>query len=92
MTWTIKYKNSRKIEKAVLKMRPVTRLAFLRAIQDLRKYGPRPNNWRVKELKGEYAGVFSLRIDYRHRVLYKVFKNILTILIIDVNSREKAYQ
>jgi mRNA-degrading endonuclease RelE of RelBE toxin-antitoxin system len=91
MKWTVLFKDPKRIEKAVDKLRPSTQVAFRRAIQDLQTEGPSPGGWRTKPLKGEMAGFFSLRLDYRHRMIYEVSHGILTITIIEVSTREGAY-
>lgn len=92
MSWFVRYKNQKKIEKSVLKMRPTTRRDFLRAVKDLMEEGPHPTGWNTKVLKGKYSGCISLRIDYRHRMIYEAYRDIVTIVIIDVSTRENAYQ
>lgn len=91
MSWTVRYRNTKRIEKAVARMRPSVRRGFGRAVQDLVDQGPRPVGWQVKELRGDYAGLMSLRLDYRHRMIYSVFRQILTVEIIEVSTREGAY-
>lgn len=72
-------------------MRPSTRRAFAQAVMDLEREGPHPHGWYVKDLKGEYKSMMSLRLDYRHRMIYAVSHGILTIEIIEVTTRENAY-
>ncbi len=91
MHWTVKYRNTKEIEKAVFKLRPSTRRAFGQAIIDLKTEGPTPKGWQVKELSGDLKGIMSLRLDYRHRMIYSAFKEILTIEIVEVSTRERAY-
>jgi len=92
MSWTVKYRNVKKIEKAVSRMRPSVQRGFAQAVIDLKTEGPRPQAWHVKELVGDYKGFMSLRLDYRHRMIYSVFREILTLEIIEVSTREGAYQ
>ena len=87
----MKYRNTKRIENAVAKMRSSVQRAFAQAVIDLKSEGPRPEGWHVKDLVGNYKGLMSLRLDYRHRMLYSVFKDILTIEIIEVSTREGAY-
>lgn len=89
--WTVTFKDPKRIEKSVLKLRPSTQVAFRRVIQDLRAEGPMPQGWRTKQLKRGYRNLMSLRLDYRHRMIYEVSHNVLTIMIIEVSTREKAY-
>lgn len=70
---------------------PSTQVAFYQAIEDLKREGPRPLGWQTKCLKGEYQGAISLRIDYRHRMIYEVFSGVLTIMVLQVTARKNAY-
>ena len=92
MAWTVQYKNTKQVEKAVFKMTPSTRRAFGQAVLDLMNEGPWPKGWKVRELHGSYKGALSLNLDIRHRMTYSVFSGILTIEIIEVSTRENAYQ
>jgi len=91
MEWTVLFKDPKRIEKAVGRLRPSTQVAFRRAIQDLRAQGPAPQGWMVKKLKGEYRGCVSMRLDYRHRMIYEVHEGSLTVLVLQVTTREGAY-
>ena len=91
MTWTVRYRNTKQIEKAISKMRPSVRKAFAEAVFDLIKQGPRPHGWHTKELQGDYKGLVSLRLDYRHRMIYSKQSDELVIEIIEVSTRENAY-
>ena len=91
MAWTVLFKDPKRIEKAVGKLRPSAQVAFRRAIQDLREEGPSPMGWHTKPLKGEMAGLMSLRLGYRHRMIYSVSNGTLTIMVIEVSTREGAY-
>lgn len=73
-------------------MRPAVKRAFAQAMMDLRSEGPRPKGWYVKSLVGDYRGMMSLRLDYRHRMIYSVFQERLTIEVIEVSTREGAYR
>jgi len=92
MIWIVKYKNKRKIDKVVSKLRPSTQAALYNAIEDLKSEGPNPKFWETTELKGKLKGIYRLKIDYRYRMFYEVLKNILTITIVEVSTREKAYK
>ena len=89
--WQISYSNSKDIEKAVSKLRSSTQLAFYEAVKDMRVEGPSPKGWKVKRLSGNYKGCLSLRLDYRHRMVYKVEKGEMIIIIFEVYTRENAY-
>ncbi len=91
MNWTVIFKNPKRIEKAVERLRPSTQLAFRKAIQDLRGEGPYPMGWNVKPLKGEMEGWMRLCLDYRHRMIYLASQGTLTIMVIEVSTREGAY-
>lgn len=91
MNWIVRYRNTKRIEKTVAKLRPATRRAFAEAIRNLAEQGPKPFGWHVKELKGNYLGFMSMRLDYRHRMIYSIFEKMLTIEIIEVTTREGAY-
>ena len=60
MTWTVLFKDPKRIEKAVERLRLSTQVAFRKAIQDLRVEGPSPHG-------------------------------TLTIMVIEVSTREGAY-
>ncbi|MBI2335836.1 MAG: hypothetical protein HYU97_03630 [Deltaproteobacteria bacterium] len=92
MSWTVRYRNTKQIEKAVFKMRPSVRRAFAEAISDLIEQGPRPYGWHTKELQGNYKDMMSLRLDIRHRMIYSVFSKSLLIEIVEVTTRENAYK
>lgn len=91
MTWTVQYRNTKQIEKAVDKMRPSVRKAFAEAVIDLMEQGPKPHGWHTKELQGDYRGLMSLRLDFRHRMVYSAHSSELVIEIIEVSTRENAY-
>lgn len=91
MTWAVLFKDPKRIEKAVERLRPSTQVAFRKAIQDLRVEGPCPMGWHTKALKGDMAGLMSLRLDYRHRMIYSALQGALTIMVIEVSTREGAY-
>ncbi|MBI2082414.1 MAG: type II toxin-antitoxin system YoeB family toxin [Deltaproteobacteria bacterium] len=91
MPWTVIFKDPKRIEKAVDKLRPSTQVAFRQAIQDMNTEGPCPRGWNVKPLKGEMSGLMRLCLDHRHRLIYSVSQGALTILVIEVSTREGAY-
>lgn len=91
MAWIVIFKNPKRIEKAVFKLRIATQVAFKKAIEDLRAEGPRPQGWHVKSLHGELKDFLSLRLDYRHRMVYEVSYGQLIITVIEVSTREGAY-
>lgn len=92
MSWTVRYRNTKQIEKAVSKMRPSVRRAFVEVVSDMMEQGPRPHGWLTKELQGSNRGLMSLRLDIRHRMIYSVFSGILLIEILEVITRENAYK
>lgn len=87
--WKVEY--DKDIEKQVFKFRSSTKRAFIQALGDLKKEGPWPHGWDVKELQNE-DGILRLKLDHRHRMIYSVFKNVLLIRIIEVVTRENAYR
>ena len=92
MRWTVLFKDPKRIEKAVDKLRPSTQVAFKRAIRDLGEQGPAPQGWFVKKLVGDVGEYrMSMRLDYRHRMIYDVYGGRLTIVILEVSTREGAY-
>lgn len=91
MAWTVIFKDQKRIEKAVGRLRPSTQVAFHRAIKDLRVEGPCPMGWNTKPLKGEMEGLMRLCLDYRHRMIYSASRGTLTIMVIEVSTREGAY-
>lgn len=91
MAWTVLLKDPKRIEKAVDKLRPSTKVAFRKAVQDMREEGPSPKGWVVGPLHGAMKGLMKLKLDYRHRMIFEVTANVLTITIIEVSTREGAY-
>jgi mRNA-degrading endonuclease RelE of RelBE toxin-antitoxin system len=73
-------------------MRPSVRRAFVQAVMDLKEEGPRPSGWIIKQLHGKFSDLVCLKLDYRHRMIYSVVSNVLTIEIIEVSTRENAYK
>ena len=92
MAWTVRYRNTKEIERAVARMRPSARRAFAEAVLNLMAEGPRPHGWHTKELRGDYKGLMSLRLDFRHRMVYSVLSGELVIEVIEVTTRENAYK
>lgn len=91
MSWTVIFKDPKRIDKAVGKLRPSTQVAFNQAIKDLRAEGPCPMGWNVKPLKGAMGGLMRLCLDHRHRMIYSASQGTLTIMVIEVSTREGAY-
>lgn len=92
MGWQVFLKDPKRIEKAVLKLRPSTQVAFRRVIRDMGEQGPTPQGWLVKKLKGDVGEYrMSMRLDYRHRMIYDVYGGRLTIMVLQVSTREGAY-
>ena len=90
--WRVLYRDLKQVEKVVSGMRPSTKAAFYQAIKSLEAEGPTPKGWHVKALQENYKGRMSLRLDYRHRMVYEVLSGVLTITIIEVSTRENAYK
>jgi len=44
-----------------------------------------------KKLKGKFEGCYSLRVG-SYRIIYKVYKNKLTILVIRIGPRQGIYK
>jgi mRNA-degrading endonuclease RelE of RelBE toxin-antitoxin system len=91
MQWMVRFKDPGQVEKTVMRLRPSTQVAFRQAILDLQDQGPVPRGWLTKRLKGEYQKCMSIRLDYRHRMIYQVFREKILILIISVSTRAGAY-
>ncbi|MFA6349353.1 MAG: type II toxin-antitoxin system RelE/ParE family toxin [Candidatus Omnitrophota bacterium] len=59
---------------------------FIAAMEPLKS-----NPYLGKSLKGRLAGDYSLRVgDYR--VIYTIYKNILSVYIIDLGHRREIYR
>ncbi len=44
-----------------------------------------------KKLKGKFGGYYSLRVG-SYRIIYKVYKNKLTVLVIRISPRQGVYK
>ena len=45
-----------------------------------------------KKLTGKLDGLYSTRITRRYRVIYQIFSNTRTALILDVSHRKESYR
>ncbi len=61
---------------------------ILRKIHLLKHYDPLMPN--IKALKGEWQGVFRLRVG-NYRIVFEIHQRSLAILIIDIFHRGKGY-
>lgn len=57
------------------------------AIEDLKNEGPIPFGWNAKKLKGTK---YRLRLKREYRMIYHVYKQIITIRIIYTGHRKDA--
>ena len=57
------------------------------AIEDLKNEGPRPMGWNVKKLEGSR---YRLRLKREYRIVYYVYKGIITIEVIFAGHRKDA--
>jgi addiction module RelE/StbE family toxin len=57
------------------------------AIEDLKNEGPMPFGWNAKKLKGTK---YRLRLKRKYRMIYNVYKQIITIRIIFTGHRKDA--
>jgi len=62
-------------------------LLVFEAIDDLTKEGPRPLGWDVKKLEGNR---FRLRLKREYRMVYYVYRGIITIEIVFAGHRKDA--
>ena len=77
-----------KAYKALKKIPPFHAQVILQKVQGLKNYHPLMSN--VKALKGEFQGVFRLRVgDYR--VIFEMHQKVLAVLVIDIFHRGKGY-
>ena len=49
------------------------------------------NPFAGKKLEGELAGLYSWRA-WPYRIIYKIYKNQLWIVVIDISHRQSAYK
>lgn len=49
------------------------------------------NPYLGKALQGDFAGRFSLRV-WPYRIIYKIFRNEITILVLAIKHRQGAYK
>lgn len=92
MAWTVLLRDPKRIDKIVERLRPSTQAAYYEALEDLMKEGPSPKGWITEPLHGHLKGLMKLKLDYRHRMIYEVAANVLTITVIEVSTREGAYR
>jgi mRNA interferase RelE/StbE len=62
-------------------------LIVYEAIEDLKIEGPRPMGWNVKKLEDNK---YRLRLKREYRMIYYVYKEIITIEIIFAGHRKEA--
>ena len=51
----------------------------------------RENPFAGKKLEGEYEGARSLRV-WPYRIIYTIYKNILTVVVLRVGHRKDVYR
>lgn len=90
MEWDVYY--NKKLEKDLEKMRLNVKRSFAQAVIDLEAEGPNPKGWDTKKLKGKKGEIIRLKLDYRHRLIYEVFRDYIRIELIEVSTREGAYK
>ena len=44
-----------------------------------------------KKLFGKYENEYSIRV-WPHRIIYRIYKNILLIVVVDIDHRQGAYK
>jgi len=49
------------------------------------------NPFQGKKLKGKLEGVYSYRV-WPYRIIYKIYKNLLLIVIIQIGHRQGIYR
>jgi mRNA interferase RelE/StbE len=77
---------SRTAEKDLQKVGKDIKPRIFAALFELRK-DPRTG----KKLEGKFSECYSLRVG-EYRIIYKIYKNKLTILIIRIGSRQRVYK
>ena len=50
------------------------------------------NPYSGKKLTGKLDGLYSARITRRYRVIYQIFSDTHTVLILDVSHRKESYR
>lgn len=74
------------VDKYLARLGAADRFRALRAFEEIR----RDPFWAGKPLHGERAGQYSYRIG-PYRIIYRVEKNLLIIIIIDLGPRGDIY-
>lgn len=84
MKWEIKFgkKAQKELDRIPIQCQKKI-LAILPVIAD--------NPFVGKKLEGELVGLYSYRI-WPYRIIYKIYKNILVIVIIHISHRQEAYK
>jgi addiction module RelE/StbE family toxin len=74
-------------KKQIPKLPEEIQLLAYEAIEDLKNEGPMPFGWNAKKLKGTK---YRLRLKREYRMVYHVYKQIITIRIIYTGHRKDA--
>jgi mRNA-degrading endonuclease RelE of RelBE toxin-antitoxin system len=84
--WTVKVQ--RNVEQRQLPRLPEgVRLLAAQAVVDLRREGPWPHGWDVKRLEGVR---YRLRLKRAYRMIYQVYKGVITIEVVFAGHRKDA--
>ena len=60
-------------------------LKILSLFQELEKH-PAPGTGQVEALKGNLSGYWSRRINKQFRIIYTIYEDIVTVMVISVKS------
>lgn len=74
-------------KKQIPRLPEEVQLLAYEAIEDLKSEGPMPFGWKAKKLKGTK---YRLRLKREYRMIYHVYKQIITIRIIYTGHRKDA--
>ncbi len=84
MRWQIKLR--KRAEKELKKIPPRDQQRILVALASLEE-----NPFIGKKLDGKLLGIYSCRV-WPYRVLYRIFNNLLLVVVINIDHRQGVYQ
>lgn len=85
-TWIVTV--DKKVEqKQIPRLPEGVQLLVYEAIEDLKNEGPMPFGWDAKKLKGTR---YRLRLKREYRMVYHVYKQVITIQVIFAGHRKDA--
>lgn len=54
-------------------------------IEELKEH-PMTGTWQIEQLKGNYSGYWSRRINKKYRLIYSIHEEIVTVEVVSVGS------